>query len=334
MPRRRSLAYPAWLLGSAVLVLGIAELLVLPPRLPAPSRAAFLMGFVASPGRVLDGVRINALGFTGDEPALEKRAGALRVLTLGGSALFERRMSERLGAALRARTRRPVEVLGAALRVHNSRSSVLKLRHLAPYGFDVVLIYHGINDLDANHVPLREFDADYAQLGPWYVRGPLLDRSVVLRLAYNRWLHRGTPVQAQGSGFASEASFRRNLVTLVTESRAAGAEPVLMTFAWSIPEGYSLDAFRAGRVGYNNPERIASTAVEVWGAPAYVREGLARHNLVVHAVAAEHDVALLDQERLMGHEPFWFGDVCHLSEPGTDRFVAFVADFFAQRGWL
>ena len=125
--------------------------------------------------------------------------------TLGGSALFNRRMTERLKERLARDAPRPVEVLGAALRAHTTWSSVHKYRHLARYGFDVVLIYHAINDLKANHVAREDFRPDYSQLGPWYRRGPLLDRSVVARLVHERLLYRKPPFVVMGARFMTSA---------------------------------------------------------------------------------------------------------------------------------
>ncbi len=318
---------------SAVVIglVGAAEWWVLPAALGLP-RESYLLGFVASDEQVAD-VPINAIGLTGALPDAAPD-GAIRVLTLGGSSLFNRRMTERLAARLDAEAERPVSVLGAALRAHTSWSSVHKYRYLRHHEFDVVLVYHGINDLFANHVAPEDFRVDYAHLGSWYRRGPLLDRSVIARLVYERLLYRKPERVALAAGFASAAVFRDNLEWLVDAVRDDGGTPVLATFAWSIPRGYSYDAFQAGRLGYNNPERYDRCAVEVWGPVTWVREGIARHNLAVHEVAAARDVLLLDAERELGRDLHRFGDVCHLSEPGTDDFVELLARFLAEAGLL
>jgi len=321
-------------LASVAAVWLAGEAWILPATTGLP-RAAALLGFTAEPGAV-DDVAISAMGFAGDTIEQRKPPGTVRVLTLGGSVLFNRRMTARLKGALAplvpgdAR----LELVGAALRGHTTWASRHKWRHLAPYGFDVVLVYHGINDLFADHVAEADFRDDYGHLGAWYVRGPLLDRSLAARIVFNRWLYRKPPVVHGAGPDRSAPVFERNLEALVEEIRAAGATPVLAAFAWGIPPDYRHDRFLAGELGYDNPERYDPVPVDLWGPVPWVREGLVRRNVAIHRIAAARDVALLDTQRHMAGDPAWFGDVCHFSERGTDRFVAFVAERFAHEGWL
>lgn len=324
----------------AVLV-ALSELLLLPRILGAP-RALALMGWAATTARVGD-TPINALGFTGDVPALPKQPATLRVLTLGGSSMFNRRMTERLRTALQRRYERPVEVLGAALRMHTSRASVIKYDFLSKYRFDVVLIYEGINDLWANHVTPERFRDDYGHLSPWYIRAPLLDHSLVARVVFNRWVAKDTraiedflrdpsAAAVNGANFRSAVVLENNLRALVERVRQDGGLPVLITFAWYIPPDYSLAAFEAGKLGYVNPDKYDSTAVEVWGPPAYVEEGLRLHNDAVRRVARETGAPLLDQEKMLWGRAELFGDVCHFNEAGTVEFIGNVVDFLDRAG--
>jgi hypothetical protein len=315
-----------------VLLLVAADLWLLPLLLPLP-RETWLMGFAADQARV-DDVRISALGFAGDALAPRKPPGTLRLLTLGGSALFNRDFTERLRAHLLPRVPGRLEIVGGALRAHTSRSSVLKWRFLSRHDFDVVVIYEGINDLYANHVPPGLYREDYAHLGAWYVRHPLLDQSVIARLVYDAWLHRPVEGEAMASGFRSIGSLRANLRDLVAATRAAGAEPVLSTFAWAIPSGYDREAFERGAAGYANPERYDPKPVEFWGPLPWVREGLVRTNVAIHEVARETGAPLFDAERILGRELRWFGDVCHPSAAGVERLGYALASFLHERKFL
>jgi lysophospholipase L1-like esterase len=311
------------------------EAWVLPAAMGLPRDAA-LLGFTAAPGQV-DDVAISAMGFAGDAIAREKPPGTVRVLTLGGSVLFDRRMTTRLKRALEpvaAEAGARLELVGAALRGHTTWASRHKWHHWAGRGFDVVLVYHGINDLFANHVAPEDFRDDYGHLGAWYVRGPVLDRSLAARIVFNRWLYRKPPVVHGGGPDRSAEVFARNLEALVGAIRAAGATPVLSTFAWSIPPGYTHERFLAGELPYRNPEGYDPVPVALWGPVPWVAEGLARRNVAIHRLAAERGVPLLDAQRRMAGDPAWFGDVCHFGEAGTERFVAFVAERFAREGWL
>jgi lysophospholipase L1-like esterase len=314
-------------IATSAAILLAADCRLIPALRPIP-RDVWLMGFAADQAAV-EGIPLNALGFTGDLPGAERSPGGLRVLTLGGSVLFNRRFTERFREQLAARVDGRVEVLGAALRAHTSRSSLLKWRLLARHGFDVVVIYEGINDLYANHVEPDRYRDDYAHLGAWYVRGPLLDRSVIARLVYNRWLHRPERGVAMASGFRSVETLRANLTELVRSVRAAGATPVLASFAWSIPPDYSRAAFERGALGYDNPERYDAVPVEYWGPSEWVREGLVRTNVAIHEVAGATGAPLFDAERVLGSDPRWFGDVCHPSDAGVERLIDELVEFVA-----
>jgi hypothetical protein len=114
-----------------------------------------LMGFYAPPGMVVDDTRINSDGFTGHELSqIDDSADTLRILTLGGSTMFNRRMTERMIESWSDALPTAPQVVGAALRTHTTRASVIKYKYyFSKYRFDYVLIYHGINDLWANNVP-------------------------------------------------------------------------------------------------------------------------------------------------------------------------------------
>src|SRR5262249_42908775 len=184
------------------------------------------------------------------------------------------------------------EILGAALRSHTTRASLLKYQALSKYQFDYVSIYHGINDLWANHVPDADFRTDYGHLNPWYVRSWLLDSSLVARTIYNRFCRHRTKAfheflahspkaSVNGANFRSVEAFESNLRRLIQLVRNDGGTPVLMTFARTILGNYNEGRFKAATLGYVNPEKYDQWPVELWGPVAYVREGLNRQDAVV-----------------------------------------------------
>ena len=322
------------------------EIVILPLYFKMP-RAMALLGFTSKPNTIVDDTAINSLGFTGDVIYPEKNPEKIRILTLGGSAIFNRRMTERLKDSLNADSDRPVEILGAALRTHTSMSSVIKYNFLSKYKFDYVLIYHGINDLFVNHVSKEYFKSDYSHMGPWYKRNALLDNSLIARVIYNNfiwgrrifggekiWYIYPKDKNENEMEFISEQLFRRNITILVENILQDGGTPVLMTFAWSIPANYSQEAFIDNSLGYDNSDDYVNYPVELWGSVEYVREGLQRHNRILRQIAIEYDVLLLDQEKLMADNLEWFGDVCHFSEKGTGKFIDNVTNFLVQRRLL
>lgn len=328
----------AWKVACLVFVacgisVAIADL-ALPNYMTGLPRDTFLMGFAATPNSWVDDTPINSMGFTGDPVDLVKPAQTIRILTLGGSAMFNRRMTQRLKDGLNKVSSSHIEIVGGALRAHTTASSILKYKLLSKYRPDLILIYHGINDLWANHVSLEDFRADYSHLSPWYKRNVCLDHSAICRMIYNRWIHRKPPTvfRATFGDSPGRDVFRRNVMTLIDAARETGSTPILMTFAWTIPDNYSMESFKAGGLGYNNPTRYDSWPVELWGPERYVREGLEANNGAVSDLARANNVLLIDQKKLMGNDLHWFGDVCHLSEEGTDRFISNIVDFFVDQG--
>ena len=217
--------------------------------------------------------------------------------------------------------------------------SIHKYACLSRYDFDYVLIYHGINDLWANHIPAAQFASDYSHMDRWHSRNIVLDNCLIARRVYN-WIHRGrisrvpTALTHDLANGAASAVFERNIESLIQSIRADGAVPILMTFAWCIPSTYSFHAFNNRRAGYNNPTDYNRCVVEMWGEVDYVKEGLKKHNLAIRGLAEKHDVLLIDQRSLLGDRPYWFGDVCHLSEEGTERFIEHIVAFCQEHDLL
>ena len=111
-------------------------------------------------------------GVAGVERAAERDADGedtFDVLLLGGSVLnprygdIEHVLRERLTRAMG----RPIKVHNLAEPGHTSLDSYYKYKHLAAVDFDIVLVYHGINELRANNCPTDMFRDDYSHFS-WY----------------------------------------------------------------------------------------------------------------------------------------------------------------------
>ncbi|HSC75244.1 MAG TPA: GDSL-type esterase/lipase family protein [Pseudomonadales bacterium] len=329
-------AFSLYCLLLSICAVFAAEFVLIPHMYSLP-RATLLAGFAATPSEVIDGQTINSLGFTGDEIGLQKPADTLRVLVLGSSSMFNRHLGERLKAALQQKTGKKIELLDAGIRSHTTQADVVKLKMLAPYQWDIVLFYNGINDLWANHVLPEDFYDDYRQLDPWNHRNLLLDNSLLARYSYNFFYYKVKPfAQYQfvfpkkpyinAANFSSLSVFTANLEQIVAISKSIGAKPVLMTFAFHIPGNYSRQAFLDKQLDYSNPDNYDSREVNNWGPPEYVREGLTRQNKIIRDVAEKNGVALIDVDAKMSEQGRWFGDVCHFNDAGVDVFTALVAE--------
>src|SRR5215471_18848261 len=95
--------------------------------------------------------------------------GQIDILLLGGSVLnpnfgnIARVLEERIAYE----TKKPVRIYNLAKSAHSSADSYYKYRHLMDKHFDLVIFYHGINEVRANNVPPSVFKPDYSHYS-WY----------------------------------------------------------------------------------------------------------------------------------------------------------------------
>lgn len=265
--------------------------------------------------------------------------GSYDILLLGGSALHDGygAVAQVLKEQLAAHGRHNVRIFNLAMPAHTSRDSWLKYSHLDAR-FDLVVVYHGINEARANNVPPELFRDDYSHYA-WYEEVNALapyDGKARFALPYTlRYLLIRTrhllrrdgyvPIDAPrddwvqyGSDPRSAACFERNLSALLDLAQSRGDQVLLMTYATYVPEDYSLESFRMKRLDYT----LHLRPIELWGKREHVLLTVARHNEVVRRLAARSgNVLFVDQERLMPGSARYFNDPCHLTVIGSQTFV-------------
>jgi hypothetical protein len=263
------------------------------------------------------------------------------VLIMGGSVVnpalgpIPTMLMERLTRDLNCR----VNLFNVAAAAHGSRDSYFKFKDLGDKRFDLVIVYHAINDLRANNCPDDMFQADYGHIG-WYrllnaadagADRRLLALPVTLRLAWIRltWqlgLARVLPDGASvipkwvthGSKIKTAEPFRRNMEAIVEMARQRQEPIVLMTFANYLPKNYTRQKFEARQLDYCSHW----FATEIWGVPRDVVKGLAVHNAVIRDLARAHpETIFVDEQAMMPADGRYYDDICHLSTAGCARFV-------------
>lgn len=265
--------------------------------------------------------------------------GFLDILMLGGSAIhrkygtIERELRQQL--ALRGIHRARIWNLGSS--GHTTRDSYFKYHEVGEFPFDLVIVYHGINDLRVNNVPPDMFRSDYSH-STWYgflndpVRRSASQWSVLsetlvwlswkLREKRGRALpHRHIePAWVQyGSEYQGAAGFRRNLEHIVDIAEDRGTPVLLMSFAHYLAPDYSLEAFGNKRLDY----LLFESPAEIWGDPLVVDRGIEIHNAIIADIATTREgVSFVDQERLIPDGRRYFNDICHLTLEGSRLFVA------------
>ncbi|MGQ0554162.1 MAG: SGNH/GDSL hydrolase family protein [Planctomycetota bacterium] len=270
----------------------------------------------------------------------------LRLLLLGGSVLdpdwstVAVDLEQRLPAAL-GRAPDSVRVVNLARAGHTTLDSFSKYRLLAGEHFDLVVLYHAINDLRANNVPPELFRADYSHYLWYRVQAgllppldaldaqplpspfvlPLAARYAALAaghaLGWLEFLAPGEPQAAwlaHGAELKTVATFRANLQRLARLAEQRGERVLMLGFASYVAPGYTRQAFGARQLDYAGAH---GSAIELWGRPEHVVAGLAAHNAIIAEVAPRY----FDMRPLAELRGSAFRDICHLSLPGTSAFV-------------
>lgn len=285
------------------------------------------------------------------------------LLLLGGSVLdpewgtvaaeLERRLEARLPGRWRLAN------LGQA--GFTSRDSLLQYRHLAEQRqqFDLVLVYDGINDTRLNCCPPELFRDDYTH-AIWYrqfaeeLAGGTPSLSQVAAAGVRSALDKnrlGTP-DPELLEFAAVPQtprcLRANHAALCELAVERGDPLVLLTFAWHIPAGYTLQKFGDDQLDYARWGKNRCAA-ELWGKAEYVAHALRLQNDEIRALAADWHtrsstaaektpqnrpetppVRLLDMEEQLPHTGEIFIDPCHLTERGSAAFVEILWPVVAE----
>ena len=270
--------------------------------------------------------------------------GYFDILLLGGSVMSKFYPVARiLDEQLNYQATQPTRMHNLAYPAHTSRDSLYKYQELKDKHFDLVILYHGINETRSNNCPPQVFKQDYSHHA-WYRfvqqtrRHAELPYTILPYTLHFLWItlqetlgsaelvsfRRVRPEwRHYGADIKTAASYRDNLVAIL-ELAEEKAEPVLLlTFAYYIAPGYTLEKFAAKQLDYtlHKPD----TPIEVWGAPANVAKGIDTHNRISRTLARRYGhVTLVDQDELMPHNGRYYLDICHLTVAGATRWVEHV----------
>ncbi len=299
------------------------------------------LGYAPNPGWSEPPDRINALGYRGDDFPRDKPAGELRVACLGGSTTYTTFVPDpgdaypaQLEQSLRDRGVEGVRVINAGVPGWSSWESLLSFElRVLDVDPDVVIVYHGVNDVHPRLVwPPEAYRGDNSgylrAVDPMFLPG-VLEYSTLARIALvasgrtapHSSLHR--TLKGYAPTYHGDAFFRqkargsypakvfaetpaaemlrvndprylvRNLRNLCAAARAHGVRPVLATFAFT-PEG---------------TDEVRATAAEYLDA---YRE----QNELVRALGEELGVPVLDLAAVLT-DPIFFVDGRHVNEEGA-----------------
>ncbi len=293
-------------------------------------------------------IEINALGFRSPEVPFRKQPGALRIVCVGGSVVYDTRVDMRgswayqLESLLERRLPdRQVEVINAGLPGRTSADSLVNLGlRVLPLDPDIVVLVHGVNDQKPNRYP--GFQPDYSH---WYRQQRvgekpslmirIVDHSLFaahlrqrLKIVMNPSLHdnwRGEDLERfETVGEPGLNAYRRNLESMIAVARAQGAKVILCTVAHSIAEG---NGDWSPASGSPCPLLHYHSTLTIEG----IEDAFLRYNGVTRKTAEEFACPLVDWDRLMPRGARYFADDVHYSVDGASIAASHVASAIVER---
>jgi lysophospholipase L1-like esterase len=277
--------------------------------------------------------RFNSFGYRGPEIEIPKPPGRTRVLCLGGSTTFggenpeEETYPRLLEAALRRRSPgADIEVVNCGVAGYTSVETVIDFAlrglDLEP---DVVILYHGVNDVPAALTP--GFRSDYSHWTPPHRRvpggEPTLPERSLLWLTLRWKIERRATAEAEAPLLEEPppeaiGAIERNTRSVVRLAKARGARVVLPSFAERIHLYPDLASEKPLYAGKAHPSADA------------FRKTLAAFNEVLRRVAREEGALHPDLHALLPDSKDAFLDWMHLTDAGNAAMADLLAAAIAE----
>ena len=304
----------------------------------------------------------NLNGFENPTFNKEKPDSIFRILCLGGSTSQWANYTEFISWAFRGQpyvrtNNMTVQVYSAGFEAHTSLDSYYKYKYLYDgYDFDLVILYHGVNDLRANNCPPEMFRDDYSHFSYYSVIDPImklqeipvlkgsflaLKISLMVNEKKRKAMEKANPRafvdvhdpdpdwMQYGVDVKTTEPFRRNTQAIVDLAKKRGQRVLLMTFAYNIPENYSREALLNGELDFG--EGVDDVLpVEMFGTVEAVNHGLETHNRIITEIADKERTYFIDQKEFLGPDIQAFIDLCHFSQRGINRFAGKIGNYFIR----
>ena len=276
---------------------------------------------IPKPGSSVGTVQVNSLGFRGAEIEDPKPAGRLRIAFLGGSTTYCAETSGLEGTwphlvteGLReAFPGADLDYVNGAAGGYSTKQSLLNLQHrVAPLDPDVIVIYHGTNELTQDSrekaAQLGLFDPQVLEqdaLGEISLAWYLIRKNVLAQKRKSASVG-GERLEVDPSTYS--APFGTRLRALIAEARKHAARVVVVTFSHRVRATQSADGRREASASslYYMPYMTVDG----------VLAGFEEYNDLIREVAAETDVLLVEGEDEIPGNAEHFADSVHLTDAG------------------
>jgi hypothetical protein len=272
-----------------------------------------------------------------EQAEIRRGDGSFDVLLLGASVIDAKlgKVGNLLEDQVQRQTHRRVKIHNVAAAAQNTLDSLYKYRLLTDQEFDLVIVYHGINETRANNCPSEVFRSDYSHYGwyrrvnqlaahpevGWFVLPYTVARSLRL-VRETLWppeevpTHRPKPEWLEfGSEYKTLEPFRANLMSIASLAKRRDQPLLLISFALH-PEHTGV-----------KPTGISRHYTGLWGDFDNVIGAVAAHNQILSEIAdADPAVSFIDSDRQMPKQDRFFDDICHFTKIGAGVFARIIAD--------
>jgi lysophospholipase L1-like esterase len=286
-------------------------------------------------------LKINSLGFRGEEFPLAKPEGELRIVCLGASTTFCAEASDnahtwpaRLQADLAARyPDRSIRVINAGIPGYCIEHSAENLRRrVLPLDPDVVILYHAHNDIidDSRAVAVAAGLIGETEPEAKTLSDRIADISVLYTVA-----SKNLAIRSGGKAPAADAEqltalpddltdhFTSELAAIHQELKSRDIQLVLSTF---------ITKFRPSQAPEVQRANADITAIYMpWMSMEALNEAFADYNAAILAFAREHQLPIVTDTESIPADDKHFADCIHFADAGCELMARRFADFLAER---
>ncbi|MTI29985.1 hypothetical protein [Xanthovirga aplysinae] len=266
------------------------------------------------------------------------------ILFLGGSVLthWYGNIEEELSKSLKEEYSLPIKIHNVAYPAHTSLDSRIKYSFLKDKAYDMILLYHGINETRFNNCPKGFFQKDYSHVRFYNQIYALLNskskysifpflfsfinpKYVKNFLVYgNFFLGQHEPIKKWkkfGEDIKTKKTFFENYVDILEIANKKHIPVIAPTFVHYQAPNYNLDDFLAKKLDYG----AAISPIEIWGTPDFVIKGIEKHNEVIKEQFTHKQTYkqfhILDMNKAFPKRGKYFNDICHFTKEGSREFV-------------
>lgn len=286
-------------------------------------------------------LKINSLGFRGEEFPLAKPEGELRIVCLGASTTFCAEASNnahtwpaRLQADLAARyPDRSIRVINAGIPGYCIEHSAENLRRrVLPLDPDVVILYHAHNDIidDSRAVAVAAGLIGETEPEAKTLSDRIADISVLYTVA-----SKNLAIRSGGKAPSADAEqltalpddltdhFTSELAAIHQELKSRDIQLVLSTF---------ITKFRPSQPAEVQRANADITAIYMpWMSMEALNEAFADYNAAILAFAREHQLPIVTDTESIPADDKHFADCIHFADAGCELMARRFADFLAER---